>query len=139
MSKSGNFHDSQDWTPVVLKKPNTQTQAEKKRSGQISSVRTHDKPNSNNSSTSNSKKLEQNEIPFLATISHDFKIQLQQARTAKKMTQKELATAVNAQQSLIQNYENGTAVPDGAFIAKINKALGTNLKNPKKKVKKTTE
>lgn len=138
MSKSGNFHNSQDWEPVVLKKTNTQTQAEKKRSGQISSVRTSEKPNSNQASV-NSRKLEQNETPLIATIPHDLKIQIQQARTAKKMTQKELATKLNSQQNLIQNYENGTAVPDGAFLAKMSKVLGVQLKNPKKKVKKTTD
>ena len=135
MSKSGNFHNSQDWTPVVLKK--TPTKADKKKSGETSSVRTVEKPNSNKSSV-NSRKLEESDALSVATIPHDLKIQIQQARTAKNLTQKELATALNSQQNLIQNYENGTAVPDGAFLAKMSKFLGTQLKNPKKKVKKTT-
>lgn len=133
MSKSGNFHDTQDWTQVVLTKPKTQSDLVK--SGRVASVRTNTKPNSNSSSV-NSHKLDKDETPIPTTIPHELKIQIQQARTEKKMTQKELANALNSQVTLIQGYENGTAIPNGAFLAKMSKVLGVSLKNPKKQKQK---
>ena len=81
---------------------------------------------------SNAKKLdEKTEAGRHETVSHDFKIALQQARMAKKMTQAQLATAINEKQSVINEYESGKAIPNGAIIAKLNKALGVRL--PKSK------
>ena len=41
---------------------------------------------------------------------------------AKKMTQKQLADAINEKQSVVNDYESGKAVPNGAVIQKLNKA-----------------
>jgi len=67
-----------------------------------------------------------------ATVSHEFKLALQQARLAKKMTQNDLAQYVNEKNSIINEYESGKAIPNGQIINKLNRALGVRL--PKAKV-----
>ena len=58
---------------------------------------------------------------------------IQQARMAKKMSQKELATAINEKPQVIAEYENGKAIPNGQIIVKIEKKLGCKLPRPGKK------
>merc|ERR1712232_1060493 len=68
----------------------------------------------------NAKKLnEQTEAHRHATVSHDFKLALQQSRLAKKMSQAALATAINEKGSVINEYESGKAIPNGAIISKL--------------------
>jgi putative transcription factor len=52
---------------------------------------------------------------------------IQQARMAKKMTQAKLAQAINEKPQVINQYENGSAIPNGQLIAKIERALGCKL------------
>merc|ERR1712045_815726 len=69
----------------------------------------------------NAAKLDENSDTFRhATVSHEFKTALQQARLAKKLTQSQLATAIN-------EYESGKAIPNGAIINKLNRSLGVRL------------
>ena len=56
-----------------------------------------------------------------------------QARMAKKMTQKDLATAINEKPQVVAEYENGKAIPNGAIIVKIERKLGCKLPRPGKK------
>lgn len=71
----------------------------------------------------------------------DFKIErvplelskaIQQARVAKQWTQTELAKKLNVKAQVIQEYENGKAIPDGRFLAELNRVLGVKLTRPKK-------
>jgi putative transcription factor len=68
----------------------------------------------------------------LPTISVDLKIAMQQARMAAKLGQKELAAKMCVPMQVIHSYENGTAIPNNAFIAKIEKVLNTKLPRIKK-------
>eukprot|EP00631_Chrysoreinhardia_giraudii_P000912 CAMPEP_0197421532 /NCGR_PEP_ID=MMETSP1170-20131217/8990_1 /TAXON_ID=54406 /ORGANISM="Sarcinochrysis sp, Strain CCMP770" /LENGTH=155 /DNA_ID=CAMNT_0042948779 /DNA_START=29 /DNA_END=496 /DNA_ORIENTATION=- len=61
---------------------------------------------------------------------------LMKARTEKKKTQKELATAINEKPSVIQEYESGKAVPNPQIIGKLERALGAKLPRPPKAPKK---
>merc|ERR1712129_322641 len=84
------------------------------------------------SAVPNAQKLDENLEAFRhETVSHDFKIALQQARLAKKMSQAVLATAVNEKGSVINEYESGKAIPNGAIIQKLNRALGVRLPRAK--------
>merc|ERR1719321_1556822 len=84
------------------------------------------------SSVPNAKKLDENAETFKhETVSHDFKIALQQARLAKKMTQAALATAINEKGSVINEYESGKAIPNGTIINKLNRTLGVRLPKAK--------
>ncbi len=58
---------------------------------------------------------------------------IQQARMAKKMSQKDLATAINEKPQVIGEYENGKAIPNGQIISKIERKLGCKLPRPGKK------
>lgn len=55
-----------------------------------------------------------------------------QARTAKKMTQKELATAINEKPQVVAEYESGKAIPNPQIILKLERKLGTKLPRPGK-------
>jgi len=66
------------------------------------------------------------------TVSADMKQLIQQARMAKGMTQKDLATRINEKPQVIGQYEQGTAIPNGAIIQKLQKALGVTLKSKPK-------
>ena len=57
------------------------------------------------------------------TISKSLSTQIQQKRTQKHMTQKELAQKVNVKVDIIQKYENGTIVVDPAILNKIRRVL----------------
>jgi len=58
---------------------------------------------------------------------------IQQARLACKMSQKELARQLNVTVTVIIDYENGTAIPHNAFIAKMEKIMNTKLPRASKK------
>lgn len=58
---------------------------------------------------------------------------LQQARTSKKMSQKELATRLNTKPQSVQQWEAGKLVIPGQYINTINRTLGINLKQLVKK------
>jgi len=53
---------------------------------------------------------------------------IMQARSAKKMTQAQLAQALNMKQADVQAYEAGKIVPDQKVIGKMGRVLGVNLK-----------
>jgi putative transcription factor len=59
----------------------------------------------------NMKKLEEDTDlhPGTVTIPREISLQVQQARAAKKLTQKELASAIGIQESVVKTIENGTA------------------------------
>ena len=55
-----------------------------------------------------------------------------QARSAKKLTQKELATAINEKTQVVAEYESGKAIPNPQIISKLERKLGTKLPRPGK-------
>lgn len=55
-----------------------------------------------------------------------------QARSAKKMTQKELATAINEKPQVVAEYESGKAIPNPQIITKLERKLGVKLPRPGK-------
>lgn len=58
---------------------------------------------------------------------------LQQARMAKKMSQKDLATKLNVKPQLVQQWEAGKTPIPGNSIGLINRNLGINLRQLIKK------
>lgn len=61
------------------------------------------------------------------TIDHSVKVKIQQGRSAKKMTQKQLAMKINVPVNTIQSYESGKVIPDKAIMRKICTALGIKV------------
>merc|ERR1712139_322788 len=80
----------------------------------------------------NAAKLDEHGETFKhETVGRDFKMALQQARLAKKMSQAQLATAINEKNTVINEYESGKAIPNGQIINKLNRALGVRLPKAK--------
>jgi ribosome-binding protein aMBF1 (putative translation factor) len=95
----------QDWEPVILTK----------------TVKTEPKP------LAPKNPLDTNELFVPPKINVELKTAIQQARMAQKLSQKELATKMAIPLATIHSYENGTAIPNNAFIAKLEKVLNTKL------------
>lgn len=113
----------QDWTQVVLKKS---IPAQKK------SVT----PQSQEAIRAN--KIDNGEIT-IPTSSLVLQKQIQQARTAKGMTQNDLNVRCNFPKNTVQQYENGNAVVNMAHVSKMSKILGVKLIAPKPKKIKSDE
>ena len=79
------------------------------------------------------RKLEETDQLKHAKVDKSLSKAIMQARTAKKMTQKELATKINEKPQVIGEYESGKAIPNGQLISKIERALGCKLPRPGKK------
>lgn len=114
----------QDWTPVVLsgKKPTSKGPVkytiEEKRSD-AEKVRLA----KNFAIENESVNFQTPQIPLALSQ------EIIKARTAKSLTQKQLAQMINVQQSVITSYENGKAIPDHQILQKIAQALGTKFMN----------
>jgi putative transcription factor len=68
----------------------------------------------------------------LVRVDKDLSKAIQQARMAKKMTQKDLATAINEKPQVVGEYESGKAIPNPAIILKLERKLGVKLPRPGK-------
>jgi putative transcription factor len=95
----------QDWETVVLTKP----------------IKVETKPHVEKNP------LDSEEIVTPLKINVELKTAIQQARLAQKLSQKELAAKMAIPVATINTYENGTAIPNNAFIAKLEKVLNTKL------------
>lgn len=79
------------------------------------------------------KKLEEaDDVGKIARVDKSLSKAIMQARTAKKMTQKELATAINEKPQVVAEYESGKAIPNPQIISKIERKLGCKLPRPGK-------
>eukprot|EP00199_Chlamydomonas_sp_CCMP681_P004666 CAMPEP_0119107882 /NCGR_PEP_ID=MMETSP1180-20130426/12119_1 /TAXON_ID=3052 ORGANISM="Chlamydomonas cf sp, Strain CCMP681" /NCGR_SAMPLE_ID=MMETSP1180 /ASSEMBLY_ACC=CAM_ASM_000741 /LENGTH=140 /DNA_ID=CAMNT_0007093431 /DNA_START=101 /DNA_END=523 /DNA_ORIENTATION=+ len=133
---------NQDWEPVVLRrgKPKSSDMKDEaavnaaRRTG--AAVATEKKfnagTNSLGASTSSGKsaaKLDAETEDFHHDrVSSLLKTQIVQARTAKKLTQAQLAQAVNEKPQIIQEYESGKAIPNAQVLSKMSRVLGVVLK-----------
>ena len=118
----------QDWKPVTLHRTYTADEKLKnaQRSGQTTSI-------NKNTAQNKSAKLDSETENFTIVKSGlTLGKEIQQGRTAKKLTQKQLATMLNEKPQVIQQYENGQAIPNPQIINKLQKTLGVKLTRPKK-------
>jgi putative transcription factor len=130
----------QDWTTVtftkkkdVKKVPQTAIGlAQAKASGQVTTERKAGVTNKSSSAapapSAHLRKLEEATDVFEhKTINRNLAQAIQQARLAKKMTQAQLATAINERQQIIQQYESGQALPNPQVLNKLDRVLGIHL------------
>ncbi|CAF0809636.1 unnamed protein product [Didymodactylos carnosus] len=61
-------------------------------------------------------------------ISGDVSRVIQQARVAKEWTQADLARHINEKQQVVNEYEQGKAIPNQQIISKLERALGVKLR-----------
>ncbi|KAH0448101.1 hypothetical protein IEQ34_021901 [Dendrobium chrysotoxum] len=139
---------TQDWDPVVLtrRKPKSADLKDPKvvnnaiRSGaEIETVKKFDAGSNKKGSSAasqpamNARKLdEQTEPAALDRVSVDLRLAIQKARLDKKMSQAELARQINERAQVVQDYESGKAVPNQAFLAKMERVLGVKLRGKSK-------
>eukprot|EP00798_Chlamydomonas_sp_ICE-L_P011874 gene11874-14980_t len=126
----------QDWNPVVIRKKPQGSGALKdeaavnaaRRSG--AAVDTVKKVNHQQTSTGKSAaKLDAETEDFKhEKVSSNLKTQIVQARTAKKLTQAQLAQLMNEKPQVIQEYESGKAIPNPQILSKMSRVLGVVLK-----------
>eukprot|EP00600_Ochromonadales_sp_CCMP1393_P015322 CAMPEP_0175034042 /NCGR_PEP_ID=MMETSP0005-20121125/22374_1 /TAXON_ID=420556 /ORGANISM="Ochromonas sp., Strain CCMP1393" /LENGTH=137 /DNA_ID=CAMNT_0016294805 /DNA_START=47 /DNA_END=460 /DNA_ORIENTATION=+ len=135
----------QDWTPVVLTKTTKQkvagmnsahAVAAQKQSGVMSTEKKFgaaENKSAHGGGGAGMKKLEESNEEFKhGTVSQSLSKAITQARLAKEMTQKQLATAINEKPQIVQEYESGKAIPNGQILQKLDRALGTHLPRGKK-------
>ena len=123
--------DHQDWKPVTLHRTYTANEALKKAQRTGTSTTLHKQTNSG---TINSRKLD-NETENFNIVKSGLTLgkEIQQGRNNKNLTQKQLATILNEKPQVIQQYENGQAIPNPQIINKLQKALGVKLTRPNKR------
>nr|AZL19543.1 transcription factor MBF1 [Diospyros kaki] len=135
---------TQDWEPVVLHKsrPKSQDLRDPKAvnralrsGGQVQTVKKFDAGSNKKSPATavNPRKLDEAaETAALEKVSGDVRQAIQKARMEKKMSQAELAKQINEPPRVVQEYENGKAVPNQAVLAKMEKVLGVKLRGKHK-------
>jgi|UniRef100_A0A6C0CZ04 putative transcription factor len=104
----------QDWTPVIIGK---KTISSKPTHSEISYVqKKQQKLDADNES-----------VGAPPTVTHNFRLALQNARMAKKLSQEQLAQKIGIKKDIIQSYESGRAIPNAVYIQKMQNALGCVL------------
>lgn len=126
----------QDWEPVVINIPKTTTPGRnaKKTTNSTQSNMVSKKKSSNKQSKAldNSTKIDKSdEAKRIETVSIDIARTIQQRRTEKKWTQKELATKICEQHRVISDYETGRAIPNNQILIKLERALDIKLRGKK--------
>lgn len=133
---------TQDWEPVVLHKSKTKAQnlrdpkAVNKalRSGApVQTIRKFDAASNKKSApVVNARKLDEGTEPAaLDRVQTEVRQAIQKARLGKKMSQSDLAKQINERPQVVQEYENGKAVPNQAVLAKMERVLGVKLRGLK--------
>lgn len=126
-----NLNVPQDWTPVLLsgKKP----VAKQNGTGQKYTI---DERKSDEAKSAAAKMyaLENSEDVIVQTIPLSISQEINKARVANGLTQKELAKKINVLPAVISSYENGKAIPDNQILQKITKELGTKFSKIPKRV-----
>lgn len=132
MSKHSADKPVQDWNTTTISKPKSlQDQIRAGTATRVIKEKQGAAKNTQNSIDVNARKLEQEEIGHLPTPSHALSIQIQQARTAKKLTQDQLNTLCNFPKGTVGTYENGKAIINSQHLQTMSKHLGVILKKNK--------
>ena len=117
----------QDWTPVVIGHS-------KKQSSNYSNRSNHsNQPQSNKPPNKPSKQiqaaLDNDGMPNrIEKIDKKISQNIQNARNALGISRKELAQKINEKETLVAEYENGTAIPSAGILNKIDKVLKTKVR-----------
>lgn len=135
---------TQDWEPVVIRKkaPNAAAKKDDKavnearRSGAAIETVKKFTAGTNKATAAgpslNTKKLEEDtENLTHEHVSRELKVSIMKARLDKKLTQAQLAQQINEKPQIIQEYENGKAIPNQQVLSKLERVLGVKLRGKK--------
>jgi len=103
--------EHQDWKPVIWRKQIKSSSSSTKR------IQGHSKI----------KKIDTDDPDPPKKMSHSVKIEIQKARAAKQLSQKQLANMVNLPVKTVSDYESGKAIPNRQILSKFSTILGINL------------
>jgi len=131
--------DHQDWTPVILKKRTNHRSKPVTDFERVSGVETIQTTKQNggknvqNNSISMTKvqkeALDNDGMPKkVETVDRKISQNIQRARQAEGLSQKQLAQQVNQPLTVIQEYESGKAIPNANLINKLERVLKTKLR-----------
>ena len=124
MPSGFNPHNTtQDWDTVVIRGKGAHVNAKKRRDGE-----TETRAKFDGSKSSAMRKLDDaTEVAKPQRINPKIKEAIMKARTAKGLTQKELAQRAQVQPTIVQQYETGKAKADVAVLRKMERILGVKL------------
>ena len=111
MEEHFNTLDHQDWKTIIVKKPKENLKNSKKK---IS--------NNTQKIISVEKKAEEGDLKQ-KKITLELRQEIMKARTAKSLTQKQLASSINLPQQVISDIESGKALYNPQHISKIKRLL----------------
>jgi len=113
--------EHQDWKPIIL---NSSKNIPKHK--QQTEIVPKFKSSNSNSSNINAAKIERDEEEGkkLKTYGAEYGKKVTDARTSRKLTQKQLAQQLNVRQDVVQKLENGSGLVDGNICGKIFRILG---------------
>jgi|TARA_Y100000389_G_C17435522_1_gene505274 ribosome-binding protein aMBF1 (putative translation factor) len=107
-----NILDHQDWKTLIVKKTKEKPDKNKPKITKVGD------PN-----VKMEKKIEEGKLEH-KKITNELRVQIQQGRASKGLTQKQLANSVNLPQSIINEIESGKAIYNHVHINKIKRVLG---------------
>lgn len=113
---------TQDWTTTVL--VNKKVMRENQKKNTPKTIRSGSNSNAIGQST---KVHEDGNVHKINTVGRKTGQKIMQARTAKKMSQKDVANKLNIQVSDFQKIENGTMKRNGELLNRLGKVLGVKL------------
>jgi len=127
----------QQWEPTILRKSKAQINRDKDRvaaAKRAGNTETTDKVSGEQRAQSDKNRRldDAADAAPIATVGVDFGRSLLQARNAKGIKQKDLASRLNIKPAIIQEYEQGKAQPNGSLISRIERVLECKLPRPTK-------
>ena len=117
----------QDWEPFILRKNKIKSKQDKQEAIRKGNSEVKEKNTGKGESDKMRKLDEETETFKIETVNKSISKAIMEARTKLKMKQKDLATKVNVQPQIIQQYENGKAKPDIAVLRKLERVLKCKL------------
>ena len=108
--------DHQDWKPVIFSKPKKSIVETKKTTVVKKNL------NSNSISNVNIKKMEAEDVK-VEYIPKSIGKEIQQARTALKLSQQDLANRLSVKKNVINDLESGKMVKNNQFVSKVKRIL----------------
>ena len=123
MYKTGNF-DFNDYEPLIIRGKNAAVKKQMQRDG-----KTETKAKNTHSETGHKmRKLDEaTDVVRIQTVNPKVSKAIVAGRSAKKMNRKQLASAIQENVKVVEEYENGKAKPNIKIINKFQRALGIKL------------
>eukprot|EP01129_Flabellula_baltica_P001051 TRINITY_DN10968_c0_g1_i1.p1 TRINITY_DN10968_c0_g1~~TRINITY_DN10968_c0_g1_i1.p1 ORF type:complete len:171 (+),score=39.83 TRINITY_DN10968_c0_g1_i1:31-513(+) len=104
-------------------------QAKQSGNGRVVHTTRRDNPNSRGNFIQNIRKIEEDDGNYsVERVNKEVSRRIQQARTEKGLTQKELGVRINEKASVIQQYEQGTAIPSNNVLRNLERILDVKLR-----------